>query len=106
MSKTIDANVKNSNSEGDDKKTDDKTEDFHHSKSWTVEEIKALENENDLGKIAHNIPSILKSLDFGPILTRNRLLGVSNVYLDREVNHCAHVSLDVLLFNRCLKFLA
>lgn len=60
-------------------------------KKWSLEEIHALENEKDIGKIAHSVASILKSLDFGPILTRERVTGISENLLDKEMDHCIKV---------------
>ncbi|CAL8105352.1 unnamed protein product [Orchesella dallaii] len=68
------------------------TTNFHPvNEPWTLEQIQELEKGTDIGKIAHNIPSILKSLDFGSILTRKLLTGLSENLLDKELDNCVSV---------------
>ncbi|ODM95874.1 hypothetical protein Ocin01_10798 [Orchesella cincta] len=72
--------------------TTDKENVFHSvNEPWTVEQIQELEKETDVGKIAHSIPTILKSLDVGPILSRRRLTGIDDNLLDKELDNCAAV---------------
>lgn len=72
----------------------DKSEGFHPTdKQWSVEEIISLENENDVGKLAHNVTCILNSLNLEPAFTRERLTGNSDSLLDKELDNFVSVSL-------------
>ncbi|CAL8124566.1 unnamed protein product [Orchesella dallaii] len=84
--------LKSNEKQRDEKANNEKDKTFHPvNEPWTLEQIQELEKETDIGKLAHNIPSILKSLDFGPILTRKRLTGLADNLLDKELDNCVSV---------------
>lgn len=61
-------------------------------KVWTLEDIKALENEKDLGNLADGVVGALKSLDIDTVLNRRRVLGTDENLLDKELNYITKVN--------------